>query len=234
MCTVTYLPKGPNHDWLLTSNRDEAPHRAAHGIQRRPGLLFPQDLGAGGTWIAAHEQGRAAVLLNGAFELHQRRPPYRLSRGLMVLQYFDFADAEEFIQKFEFQGLEPFTFIIREPAGLHEIRWDAVQLHHNILSAEAPHIWASATLYGPEPQQKRRQWFAQWLQIDIPKDQQAVLLWHRHTGDGDVWNDLVMNRNGMVQTVSITGIAQRDREMSMIFQDLLSGNEQQESMIKQP
>ncbi|HRF39620.1 MAG TPA: NRDE family protein [Saprospiraceae bacterium] len=230
MCTVTYLPKGPDHEWLLSSNRDEAPHRAAHGIQRRPGLLFPQDMGAGGTWIAAHEQGRAAVLLNGAFGLHQRRPPYRLSRGLMVLQYFEFADVAEFVQYFEFHGLEPFTFIIREPAGLYEIRWDEQHLHHKLLPSDEPHIWASATLYGPEPQQKRRRWFAEWLQKDALKDQQDVLRWHRHTGDGDAWNDLVMNRNGMVQTVSITSIAQRGNAMSMIFQDLLSGNEQQESM----
>lgn len=227
MCTVTYLPNGRS-DFMLSSNRDEAPQRAAHGIQRRNGLLYPQDAGAGGTWIAASEQGKAAVLLNGAFELHERRPPYRLSRGLMVLQYFDFADAGAFIAQFDFQGLEPFTLILRDRGELHEIRWDAQRLHHRPLDPEVPHIWASATLYAPEFQEKRRQWFADWLRNTPMPRQDDILHWHRTAGEGDPWNDVVMNRNGMVQTVSITSISFAGDEAGMVFYDLLEGQMQRE------
>ncbi len=227
MCTVTYLPQG-KHNFLLTSNRDESPLRAARGIQRRAGLLFPQDTGAGGTWIAASDVGRAAVLLNGAFELHQRCPPYRLSRGLMVLQYFDYAGAGPFIEQFAFYGLEPFTLILWDRGDLHELRWDAHRLHHKNLDPQAPHIWASATLYSAEYRHKRQQWFEDWLQGTPSPAQQDVLQWHRTAGEGDPWNDVVMNRNGIVQTVSITGICFSDEEIGMIFQDLLDGHEQKE------
>ncbi len=225
MCTVTWLPQGPN-SYLLTSNRDEAPQRAARGIQRRNGLIFPQDAGAGGTWIAASSMGRAAVLLNGAFELHQRHPPYRLSRGLMVLQFFDYADAGQFIEEFEFHGLEPFTLVLWDRGELHELRWDEHRLHHKKLDPKTPHIWASATLYSAEYRQKRQQWFHDWLRQNPAPTQAGILHWHRTAGEGDPWNDVVMNRNGVVQTVSITGISISAQEIDMIFLDLLDGHEQ--------
>lgn len=227
MCTVTYLPKG-NGDFFLTSNRDEAPHRAARGIQHRDGLIFPQDAGAGGTWIAASGQGKAAVLLNGAFDLHERRPPYRLSRGLMVLQYFDFSDAAEFISRFEFENIEPFTLILWDRGDLHELRWDAQHLHHKVPDSGKPHIWASATLYSAEFREKRRLWFREWLRHSPDPPQDEVLHWHRTAGEGDPWNDVVMNRNGMVQTVSITSISFAAEEIAMIFEDLLDGHKEME------
>lgn len=221
MCTVTWLPQGSNQ-YLLTSNRDESPLRAAYGICRQGELIFPQDAGVGGTWIAASYSGRAAVVLNGAFELHLRRPPYRLSRGLMVLQYFEYQDVEDFMRRFEFQGMEPFTLVISEPGSLHELRWDEQRLHHQALNPAAPHLWASATLYNAEYRQKRQRWFEDWLSRYPAPSQQDILHWHQHAGEGDPWNDVVMNRNGLVQTVSITSINARAASGSMIFQDLLS------------
>ena len=228
MCTVTFIPKGKG-DFFLTSNRDEAPHRAARGIQRRDGLLYPQDSGAGGTWIAASGRDKAAVLLNGAFDLHERMPPYRLSRGLMVLQYFDFAGAEQFISGFEFQGMEPFTLILWDQGALHELRWNDRRLHHKKLDPAKPHIWASATLYSAEYQEKRRQWFRDWLSPNHAPGQEDILHWHRTAGEGDPWNDVVMNRNNVVRTVSITGIAFTGEEILMRFEDLLDGHQQAET-----
>jgi uncharacterized protein with NRDE domain len=227
MCTVTYIPKGAGK-FRLTSNRDESPQRAAKGILHHNGLLFPRDSEAGGTWIATSALGRAAVLLNGAFSLHIRRPPYRLSRGLMLLQFFEFNHVEDFKKNFDFKGLEPFTLIVWDQNALHELRWDENRLYYTKLNPEEPRVWASATLYNPENLQKRQNWFQQWLQeIPRPSDQE-IMHWHRHAGEGDPWNDLVMNRHEMVKTVSITGISFEDREIQMFFQDLLHGDSHHE------
>jgi uncharacterized protein with NRDE domain len=51
-------------------------------------LFFPKDTDAGGTWIVMKENGDAAVLLNGAFINHTAEPPYRLSRGIILLDIF--------------------------------------------------------------------------------------------------------------------------------------------------
>ena len=128
MCTVTFLPKGEN-GYILTSNRDETPKRAAsppqaydvHGIA----VTFPKDPLAGGTWIACDKQRFTLCLLNGAFEKHSHRPPYALSRGLMLLDFFKYNDAESFQIGYDFEGIEPFTLIIVDSSAalkIYELR----------------------------------------------------------------------------------------------------------------
>ncbi len=101
MCTVTYISPAPGQ-FILTSNRDEAPSRGATrlAVEERNGkkIIFPQDPAAGGTWIAAANNQRMVCLLNGAFEAHNRQTPYRLSRGIMVLESFTFPSATAFFQ----------------------------------------------------------------------------------------------------------------------------------------
>jgi hypothetical protein len=53
---------------------------------------------------------------------------------------------------------------------------------------------------------KREQWFASFLNDHPIPTQQDVLNFHRFTGDGDKQNDLLMTRDGMYTTVSITSI----------------------------
>ena len=59
MCTVTIIPKGDN-DFVLTSNRDEAPQRISLAPKvytiDDTRLLFPKDKLSGGTWIGVSEK----------------------------------------------------------------------------------------------------------------------------------------------------------------------------------
>ena len=100
MCTVTFIPL-KNNRFVLTSNRDESPQRSPETISslRKEGqeIIFPKDKGAGGSWIAASSQDRLVCLLNGAFDCHQRTPPYRKSRGQMVLDFFGAFCTERYI-----------------------------------------------------------------------------------------------------------------------------------------
>ncbi|HMQ62211.1 MAG TPA: NRDE family protein [Flavilitoribacter sp.] len=224
MCTVTFLPR-ENGNFVLTSNRDEAPKRSPQSLSTtfRSGqeLLFPKDTRAGGTWIAASSDNRLVCVLNGAFEKHAHQPPYRRSRGLMALDFFDYANPADFAREYHWEGIEPFTLIVWDRGQLWEIRWDEKKLHQLELKADQPHIWSSATLYPAPIQAKRREWFAGWLKgrTDFPKD--AVLDFHRNTGDGDPWNDLVMDRNGKVCTVSITCVEKTRKTFAMDYADLV-------------
>lgn len=230
MCTVTYLPlEGSNY--LLTSNRDEAPSRSPQDITRQElagqELAFPRDEAAGGTWIAISGANRLACILNGAFEKHERRPPYRRSRGLMALDFFEFPSAEAFLEQYLFEGMEPFTMIILERGRLLELRWDERQRHIQWLDARQPCIWSSAPLYPPEIRRRREKWFAEWLRDRKSFKGNDILDFHRYAGEGDPWNDVVMNRGNIVRTVSITHIAKSGRSMAMRYYDLLNGQMKQ-------
>src|SRR5215207_9549701 len=92
MCTVTCIPAGDKI--FITSNRDEKHWRSnalppAVYAATSGNLLFPKDGDAGGTWIAAHENGNAIVFLNGGFIAHTPKPPYRKSRGLVLTNLID-------------------------------------------------------------------------------------------------------------------------------------------------
>jgi uncharacterized protein with NRDE domain len=87
MCTVSFVRCGDKT--ILTSNRDEEVLRPAippknYRVNGK-NLVFPKDPRAGGTWFAVAENANVLVLLNGAAQKHHWEPPYRKSRGLVVL-----------------------------------------------------------------------------------------------------------------------------------------------------
>ncbi|MDO8365407.1 MAG: NRDE family protein [Saprospiraceae bacterium] len=256
MCTVTYLPRPSG--FILTHNRDEAPSRSSPTIvqEKTPGgetLLFPRDSLAGGTWIATSRRGRTACLLNGAFTLHKRVLPYRSSRGLILLDFFDWENPDTFFQKYDFEGIEPFTMLCFEQGQLpeslklsgsslnriYQFRWDGQQRYLENLPVDQAHFWCSATLYPPEMQVRREQVFREWLTNYSPilpavasakentispiTSHQSILALHRNGRIGDPENDYVMIRTGKVQTVSITQIIVDEKNARMRYFDLVGG-----------
>lgn len=226
MCTVTFIPTGKNN-FIFTSNRDEAPKRSATEIAREKpngkALLFPRDALAKGTWIAVSEKNQLVCILNGAFVKHKHLPPYRLSRGIMALEFFNYKNANEFFEKFNFEGIESFTMVIFDDGDLYEFRWDEKIKHIKKLNTEEQHIWASCTLYAEEWQVKRKQWFADWNEKYKTKDQTAVLDFHKNAGEGNPKFDVVMNYENIVRTTSITSIVKNEQQMKMRYEDILTG-----------
>lgn len=209
MCTVSFIPAG--NRVLLASNRDEKHFRAsaippAAYPTDNGYLLYPKDADAGGTWIALHENGHAIVFLNGGFAAHQPRPPYRRSRGRILLDLIESASPVEQSMLIDLDNIEPFTAVIWADAQLHEFRWDGAEKHLRRMDAGKPHIWSSVTLYDPEVIARRETWFGNWLSRHDKPGLEDVLHFHQFTGEGDSHNDLMMNRNGQVYTVSITGM----------------------------
>ena len=230
MCTVTYVPAPEG--FTLTHNRDEAASRSLFTIERQKTkdgdtLLFPRDATAGGTWFITSSAGKTACLLNGAFVLHQRQLPYRRSRGLMMLDFFDYPNPYDFFEHYDFERIEPFTFLFFEPGKVLEFRWDATKKYVKSLPANQAHFWCSATLYPAEMQAKRAAVFYDWLATQAAgkaANPEGILKLHLKGSVGDPAYDFVMNRDGRVQTVSITQVLSRKKVARMRFFDLLEGN----------
>ena len=224
MCTVTYLPTG-NNQFLFTSNRDEFAGRSASKLvlekRHNKKLLYPQDALAKGTWIAISDHNQLVCILNGAFEKHHHSPPYRLSRGLMALDFFGYKDAPEFFQHFDFIGIEPFTMVIYDKGKLYDFRWDEIKKHIEQKNPSDSHIWASCTLYSPEWQNKRIDWFEKWESENPNPTRATILDFHTNAGEGDLEYDIVMNIGDKVRTTSITSLIKSETQLDLRFENLV-------------
>jgi uncharacterized protein with NRDE domain len=228
MCTVTYIPMGAQV--FITSNRDEQHTRPSAlppqvYAQEQGAVVYPKDKQAHGTWIAAHENGNVAVLLNGGFQKHIPRPPYRHSRGKIVPEIVSGNDMVNAFLDYELENIEPFTLVLFGSGKLAECRWDGNEKHHRQLDAGKPYIWSSVTLYDDTTIERRETWFGNWLQTREVLTQESVFAFHQFGGDGDAHNDLRMNRNGKVFTVSITGIALQQSEVVMNYLDMANNDQ---------
>jgi hypothetical protein len=226
MCTVTFIPTPDG--FYLTSNRDESRRRGrAHapavyneGIGK---LIYPTDADAGGSWIVLRKKATAAVLLNGAFRKHERTPPYRMSRGLVLLQIIRKSDPLEYFSGMGLDGVEPFTLVLYYWGDLWDCRWDGLRKHIHSLDRSSPHIWSSATLYEETVAGERERWFKEWLGSRDRIAPGDIVAFHREAGAGDIRNSLVMNRDNELYTVSVTSIIVKHDDARMVYHDLRTG-----------
>lgn len=223
MCTVTFIPTGPQ-SFILTSNRDENPQRTTGSpdanctIIQEECVVFPRDQRAGGTWIAISSQNRMACLLNGAFVKHQHRPPYRKSRGLIVLDFFSATGIRSFTENIDLDGIEPFTLVMIDKGELGELRWDGSRKHFRALDPSEAWIWSSATLYDEETAAAKEVRFRRWLSTHPGPSPQDVSHFHGVNNPEGYLLDLPV-----VKTVSITSVENTGSELRMVYHDLLTG-----------
>ena len=234
MCTVSFIAK--RDSYIITSNRDEKISRKQAlppAIYEFEGgkLIFPKDADAGGSWIALHENGNAAVLLNGAFEKHKSAPSYRMSRGKIFLNIITSENPIRGFDLLDLNRIEPFTLVMIDRDDLYECRWDGNIKYCNQLRNDRRYIWSSTTLYEKEMIIKRAQWFAEFLNCNPDPSWEDILNFHKLGGDHDRSNDLQMERHGLYSTVSIASILRTSDQGSMKYLDL-KDNSLYESRIK--
>lgn len=229
MCTVTYLPLNETQ-FILTSNRDEKKWRdcALPVKEYKIGNLkvyYPKDTHAGGTWIACAENQWTLCLLNGANTPHISSSNYRLSRGIMLLNFFDYNNFNDFITKYNFDEIEPFTLLLihhNSATTFYELKWDGNKISYRIVDHTIPHIWSSVTLYTPEIIDLRKKWFQNWLVLNQHYDENDIIDFHLHAGNGDKANSLMMKRTNIFQTVSITCISFLGEQISIKYFDTVN------------
>ncbi len=234
MCTVTWIPDGSGGHYL-TSNRDEAPHRAALQLTHRltshgETIHFPVDSGAGGSWICFSDKGRAICLLNGARRKHQHRPPYRRSRGLIVLDAFNYSDFNAFMSQENLRGIEPFTMILADTKGARVMIWNGRNREVEQIEPGSTRIWSSSTLYPYPVRLRRRRLFKRFLQDHPQPDIGQILDFHQlETGDGH--NDFIMNRENRVRTISVTAAHLSIAHSYWIHKDLLHNQTDRRDLV---
>ena len=225
MCTVTYVPTVEG--FVFTSNRDEDPKRSASRIvEDQRGeltIFFPQDVEAHGTWIAYSDDDQFVCILNGAFVPHQRKKQYAMSRGMMALAYFDYKDAESFLNQFNFDGMEPFTMILYHQGDFREIKWDESDLHVRQLSTTDVYLWSSATLYTHDWWVSRSVEFQEFIARQTP-DQLGIMDYHKKQLPFTIASlQALLNTtepltNVPVTTTSVSSIEKTDQGYAFRFQ----------------
>lgn len=207
MCTVSFVKSGEKV--IVTSNRDESVIRTKaippkEYILNNKKIIFPKDPKAGGTWYAIDQVGTIIVLLNGANQKHQPTPPYRKSRGLIVLDIISSPSAIDEWTNLNLQNIEPFTLVLFQNKQLYQLRWDGLLKDKTALDADKNHIWASATLYSDEIRAKRKELFDSFLEKKQLPTEVDLYQFHRYTDSENNQNGLIINRNDSLKTLSIT------------------------------
>jgi hypothetical protein len=226
MCTVSYIPSGDH--FYFTSSRDEQAGRPAAAFPQwyninGQHLFFPKDPLAGGSWVAVHRNGNLGVLLNGAVLAHLPQPPYRKSRGMILLDLLSSLSVMDAFKDSDFDRIEPFTVILFEQENLWCGQWDGSSKRLDALDSRQPHIWSSVTLYDCFAIQKRAGWFKCWLAENPNPSMADIIKFHRQGGDGDPHNDLLMNREGRIFTNSISSVRLSPGTVEFQYLDLCSG-----------
>ena len=220
MCTVTLIPIGKT-DFILTSNRDEAPNRNTLSpdfyIIDNTKLLFPKDEVAGGSWIGVSEKQRVLCVLNGGFDLHKRKASYRLSRGVVMKDLLVANNLDEAINDYNLEGVEPFTLVVVEWSSsieFKELVWDGFKKYFSKLPLQ-PKLWSSSSLYNDVMKKERLQWFEDFKTVnDLTPN--SILRFHTTAGKGNDEYGVIMDRL-FVKTTSITQINKINNGVSMNF-----------------
>lgn len=207
MCTVSYV--FANGKTIITSNRDEKVARPnavepKNYLVNNKKVIFPKDQKAGGTWYAITDDASVLVLLNGADEKHQLKSSYRKSRGLIVLDIISANSAIEYWKSIDLSDIEPFTLVLYQSKKLYQLRWNEIEKQTTSLNATQNYIWSSSTLYSKEIRDKRANWFATFIDTKPQVNEIEMFNFHRYAEGDNKEHGLVINRNDILKTLSIT------------------------------
>ena len=227
MCTVTFIPK--DNGWILTSSRDEKKGRKTSlpkiNNVFNQNLIYPKDHLAGGSWIAMSDKKISVCLLNGGFKIHKKKK-YTKSRGLVLLERFQFKNLDDFWHSIELKDVEPFTLLNLEHDNeltLSELVWDGRQKHVTVKNTQETHIWSSATLYSPSIIEKRKEWFEKWCKEHAEIIDCNIEGFHKSSSTDKPDQNILMKHINGIHTVSISRIESTNGSTQLRYNDLLSG-----------
>lgn len=234
MCTVSYVYSSGKV--IITSNRDEKTERPSSVKPQQyclnnKKINFPKDPKAGGTWFALDEHANVAVLLNGSDKKHMPQGSYLKSRGLILLDIISSKSPIEEWKTIALHAIEPFTIVLLEGNTLFQLRWNGVEKETTPLSAEQNHIWSSSTLYSLEIRKQREEWFTEFTTDKSIISENDMQYFHLNTDKDDTENGLVINRNDIVKTFSVTQTVIEKNKINMFHFDLHSKEEYANSFL---
>ena len=237
MCTVTYIPY-QKHGFVLTSGRDEKLERLSEAkiVENRVEshvFLYPQEPESNGTWIGCSSGGIVGCLLNGAFKPYDRTPPYRKSRGLILLEILEsFGSKKTMVPEF-LDNIEPFTIILvkyfNQIRYVQEFRWDGKNIHTLAIDSETPHLWASAALFHPDTIEEKKENFQTFINRKkqvTPEDLFQVHLGDKLSGQ-DYYPHFSDLKGGIVNMTQVIG---NNKQFTMNHVDIQADKRVQKSL----
>lgn len=231
MCTLTFIPLSKNN-FILTDNRDE-------NRERKPAIapkiynvnhinvVYPKDLEKGGTWIAASQNNFTLCLFNGAKTPHISKKYYRKSRGLVLLDFFNFNNINQFVLNYDFRGIEPFTLIVLQHINqlkLYEISWNGKRIHLIERESNKFYIWSSVLLYNNETINNRKDIFNKFINEKNDDSLEHDILKFHGLNNYELSNNNMKISTENIATVSISQVVKNDFEIKMKYFDLRTGN----------
>lgn len=212
MCILSIFSK-TNGDFILTQNRDESIYRpTSPNIETREfygqKVTSPIDLNSGGTWIYYTEKF-AVCVLNGGYEKHSHHPPYRMSRGLVILELLKFDSMDKFIAEINLEEIEPFTMVMIDLKSNQKqiLVWNGKQKFVENLSDEKLIVRSSSTLYDASEKLYHKQNFED-LNLINPEE-----IYKIHQKLAMLKND----KYPIVQSTSITQIIHSGKTTNLLF-----------------
>lgn len=228
MCTVSFVYA--NDSFLLTSNRDEKitrPSAIEPKIYQTANkkIIYPKDAKAGGTWFVVDEFGNAIILLNGGKTKHISKDKYRLSRGVIVLELMDSNAIVSTWKDIDLTDIEPFTLLVLENKQPFQLQWSGEEKSTVELEINQTYIWSSSTLYTPEIQQQRAAWFTQYMNENQEISAEKMKFFHKNTEPKDAKNGLIINRDNLYKTLSVTQTVITENAILVNHSDLIQNEE---------
>ena len=188
---------------VITSNRDEkrsrknslAPEIIRLGERK---AIIARDAQAQGTWMLTDNLGRTAVLLNGAFESHIPTPPYRESRGIILMNLFQEENFKSAFLFYNLENIEPFQVIYLDTDQAFQCVWDGNQKHFFTIGLSTPQVFFSPTLYTKEQQAEKRKHFFKTLTEIGSMDASQLLEFHSNQNINSLDLNFFMNREHQI------------------------------------
>lgn len=228
MCTVSFVYA--NNSFLLTSNRDEKITRPS-AIEPQifqtetKKIIYPKDAKAGGTWFVVDELGNAIILLNGGKTKHIAKEKYRLSRGVIVLDLMASNAIVATWKTIDLTDIEPFTLLVLENKNPFELQWTGEEKSTKELDKNKNYIWSSSTLYPPEIQEQRKDWFSEYMDENKVISAKKMQIFHKNTEPKDAKNGLIINRDNILKTLSVTQTIISEDKIVVNHSDLVQNKE---------
>lgn len=151
--------------------------------------------------MAHTRDGEIGVLLNGAFENHERGSNYLRSRGLVLLDLMAAPDTRKEMENIDLIGIEPFTFVFLAIWPI-ELRWNGERRFLKEYPGQGNLIWSSSTLYDRTMRLRRRHRFEQYLCGVTQPEPERLWALHAEERIGDGHEGYVIRRSDGVETVA--------------------------------
>lgn len=233
MCTVSFFKT--KNAVILTSNRDEKKDREKaifpeYLESETQTLYFPRDKKALGTWFVTDNNGNTAILLNGAFKNHENNPPYKKSRGTVLL---DLMKSESFLiafRTYDLSGIEPFQLLVYTEQQLFRLLWDGDKKHEIFLDENKNYLLSSKTLYNDSIEDDRIREFDKLLNVENISSEQILHFHKEHQIEKEPRIKEIIKEK--LITVSITQLVITAQSIELSYYDLIENTSQKEKIEK--